>query len=391
MFNHLEGNLMIEILLVSGEASGDIHGANLIKQLKHVTHDLKFTAVGSNKMRSEGATILFDIKNLSVMGIIEVVKKIPTIFWLFRKIKHYIRKNKPNLVVLIDAPDFNLRLAKKIRNEGVKIIYYISPTLWAWRYSRVETIKKYVDKMLVILPFEEEIYRKENVPVTYVGHPLLDELQGFLPDKPKELLQHKDSYTIAILAGSRQYEISFLINPIIEACKLIKENIQNVNFVISKAETISEDFLKSKLGNFPASITTEPVKIFMRHCDVAIVKSGTSTLEVGLLCVPMVIIYKFSWLTYFIAKHIVRVKKQPFGLVNILAKENFVKELFQNEVTAINIANEIIRFLTDKNYYNATSEKLFNLRAILKNKEASENAAKEIREFIQVRPSSQQH
>ena len=382
---------MTEILLVSGEASGDIHGANLIKQLKRTAHDLKFTAVGSNKMRAEGASILFDIKNLSVMGILEVVKKIPTIFWLFRRIKHYIRTHKPRLVVLIDAPDFNLRLAKKIRSEGVKIIYYISPTVWAWRYGRIETIKKYVDKMLVILPFEEEIYRRENVPVTYVGHPLLDELKGFLPEAPKELPYHKNSYTIAILAGSRQYEISFLINPILEACTLIKEKIPNVNFVISKADTISEDFLKSKVGNFPVSITTEPVKKFMGHCDVAIVKSGTSTLEVGLFCVPMVIIYKFSWLTYFIAKYIVRVKKQQFGLVNILAKQNIVKELFQSEVTAINIAHEVLQFLTDKSYYDTTSEKLFQLRDVLKNKEASENAANEIKEFIQVSPSTQKY
>jgi lipid-A-disaccharide synthase len=382
---------MIEILLVSGEASGDIHGANLIKQLKCSAHDLKFTAVGSNKMRSEGAHILFDIKNLSVMGIIEVVKKIPTIFWLFRRIKHYIRQNKPHLVVLIDAPDFNLRLAKKIRSEGVKIIYYISPTLWAWRYGRIETIKKYVDKMLVILPFEEEIYHRENVPVTYVGHPLLDELKGFLPEAPKELHLGKHSYTIAILAGSRQYEISFLINPILEACALIKEKIPNVNFVISKADTISEDFLKNQIGNFSLSITSDPVKEFIGHCDAAIVKSGTSTLEVGLFCVPMVIIYKFSWLTYFIAKYIVRVKKQQFGLVNILAKQNIVKEFFQHKVTGINIAHEILHFLTDKSYYDTTSEKLFHLRAILKNKEASKNAANEIRGFIQVGPSPQQH
>jgi lipid-A-disaccharide synthase len=381
---------MIEILLVSGEASGDIHGANLIKQLKRTAHDLKFTAVGSNKMRSEGAHILFDIKNLSVMGIIEVVKKIPTIFWLFRRIKLYIRQNKPHLVVLIDAPDFNLRLAKKIRSEGVKIIYYISPTLWAWRYGRIGTIKKYVDKMLVILPFEEEIYRRENVPVMYVGHPLLDELKGFLPEAPKELPRDKTSYTIAILAGSRQYEISFLINPILEACALIKEKIPNVNFVISKADTISEDFLKNQVGNFPLSITSDPVKEFIGHCDAAIVKSGTSTLEVGLFCVPMVIIYKFSWLTYFIAKYIVRVKKQQFGLVNILAKQNIVKELFQHEVTGINIAHEILQFLTDKSYYDTTSQKLFHLRAILKNKEASENAANEIRGFIQAGPSPQQ-
>jgi lipid-A-disaccharide synthase len=380
---------MIEILLVSGEASGDIHGANLIKQLKRTAHDLKFTAVGSNKMRSEGAHILFDIKNLSVMGIIEVVKKIPTIFWLFRRIKHYIRQNKPHLVVLIDAPDFNLRLAKKIRSEGVKIIYYISPTLWAWRYGRIETIKKYVDKMLVILPFEEEIYRRENVPALYVGHPLLDELKEFLPEGPKEL-QHKNSYTVAILAGSRQYEISFLINPILEACTLIKEKIPNVNFVISKADTISEDFLKNQVGNFPVSITSDPVKEFIGHCDAAIVKSGTSTLEVGLLCVPMVIIYKFSWLTYFIAKYIVRVKKQQFGLVNILAKQNIVKELFQHEVTGTNIAHEILQFLTDKSYYDTTSENLFHLRDVLKNKEASENAANEIRGFIQAGPTPQQ-
>jgi lipid-A-disaccharide synthase len=372
---------MTEILLVSGEASGDVHGANLIRQLKLIRPDIQYTAVGSDKMRGEGASILFDIKKLSVMGIVEVIKKIPIIFFLFSKIEKYVQASKPALAILIDAPDFNLRLVKRIKKGNVKIVYYISPTIWAWRYNRVNTIKKYVDKMLVILPFEEDLYKKENVSVSYVGHPLLDELSGYIPDKPKEFAD-KNNFNIAIFPGSRKFEILLLLKPLLEASALIREKFPKVNFIIPRAKTISREFLAAKLQRSDIIISEDSTKKVLQYCDVAIVKSGTSTLETGLMAVPMVIVYKFSWLTYFIGKYIVRIKQQPFGLVNIIAQRPIVKELFQQEVTGQNIAEEVIRFLTDKRYYDAASRELFELKTILTHKEASKNAAKEVNDLL---------
>ena len=372
---------MKKILFVSCEASGDLHGANIVQELKNGAAALSYFAVGSDKLREAGAEIIYDAKKLSVMGLTEVITKIPTFLCLFKKLSKVINEKEIDLVVLIDSPDFNLRLARRIKkvNPKIKLIYYISPTIWAWRYNRIKIIKKYIDKMLVILPFEENIYRKENIKASFVGHPLIHEIDQ-VSEKPKGLDKNKEDFQIAIVPGSRFFEVKKLSGTIVRACRIIKNKLPQAKFVVSRAPTIDELSLKKFFPEELFTITSEKSFNLFRKSDCAIVKSGTSTLEAGLMSLPMVIIYRFSFLSYFIGKYIIRIKKQMFGLVNILSGKLIVKELFQREVTATAIASEILKILSDKEYYELMSRELFEVKNSLQSNKT--DVAKEILKLL---------
>ncbi|MBI5344029.1 MAG: lipid-A-disaccharide synthase [Deltaproteobacteria bacterium] len=346
------------IFILSGEESGDQHGASLMAALKRVMPGISIKGMGGVKMREAGLEGL-DSRDISVVGITEVIEKFPTILKAFGLLKKRLKAERPDAVVLIDFPDFNLRFGKEAKKLGIPVIYYISPQVWAWRKGRVSDIKGLVDKMLVVFPFEEKIYRKAGVDVEYVGHPLADtaicalskeEARTTLGIPPKKTV-------IALLPGSRTAEVKRLLPPMLQAASIIKDGIaapQNRGsqeagdepiFLLLAAGSISDGLVGSILKgpSHEVRVVRDAVYTALRASDAAVVASGTATLETALIGTPMVIVYKTSSLTYAVAKALVGV--DYIGLPNIIAGEKIVAELIQGAASAGNIARETLDIL----------------------------------------------
>jgi lipid-A-disaccharide synthase len=320
------------ILIVTGEASGDLHGSNLVKELLAIDPSLRVYGVGGKKMRDVGIEIIFDAGDLAVVGISEVLRKAPTIFKAYNKLKRTLDSEKPDLVVLIDYPGFNLRFAKEVKKRDIPIVYYISPQVWAWRKGRSQKIAELVDKMLVIFPFEVSIYQKYKMDVAYVGHPLLDEFDRRV--SKDEILENLNldpaATTIALIPGSRCEEITRLLPVMYEAARIIKKKIPHVQFVLPIANTLDFQFVRGYMEDrsVPVKIVENNFYEVLAISDCAVVTSGTATLEAAFMTVPMVIVYKVSPLTYFIGKSLV--KMDYISLPNIVAGKKIVPELIQN-------------------------------------------------------------
>lgn len=337
------------IFIVSGEESGDLHGAALMRALQRLMPGIKATGMGGARMREAGLTGL-DSKEVSVVGITEVMAKLPHLLRAFRELKKLLFGGRFDAVVLIDFPDFNLRFAKTAKKNNVPIIYYISPQIWAWRKGRISTIAALVDKMLVVFPFEEVIYRQAGVDVEYVGHPLYGTAASPLTkdEARRKLGLSREETVISLLPGSRTAEIKRLLPLMLEAAPLIEKRLgKKAAFILPASDSAWDALLDGILKASPV-----PVKVFrketytaLRASDAAVTASGTATLETALIGTPMVVVYKISPLTYRIARMLISIK--DIGLPNIIAGRRVVKELVQGEVTPANIAAEIADILTD--------------------------------------------
>jgi lipid-A-disaccharide synthase len=337
------------IMIVAGEASGDMHGANLVKEMLKIDPTLNFYGIGGKKMKEEKVQLLADASDMAVVGLTEVVSKLGNIFKIMSIMKKSMDERKPDLVILIDYPDFNLPLAKAAKKRGIKVFYYISPQVWAWRKGRIGQIKKTVNKMAVILPFEVETYAQEGFTVNYVGHPLLDLVkQNYSKQESrKKFSLAENKITVGILPGSRLSEVEKLMPELLRAAEILKREIPDIQFVLPLADTLEEKNVAEIISRFDLKINiiTGHTYDVISCADLALVASGTATLETALLGVPMIIVYKISLLSYIIGRLIVDVNN--IGLVNIIAGKTIVPELIQKDASGQRIAEEALSILNN--------------------------------------------
>ncbi|MBK9098658.1 MAG: lipid-A-disaccharide synthase [bacterium] len=370
-------------MIITGEVSGDLIGGALVRELKSSKPDLIITGIGGEKMKSAGMDLIYHTNQMAFLGFVEVVKHLPFIREVQKKLIEVIKKENIRCVVLIDYPGFNLSIAKKLKPLGIKIIYYVSPQLWAWAKGRVKKVKQLVDKMLVVFPFEVDFYKKENVDVEYVGHPLVERISqyNFLSreefftkfnlDKAKEIL--------LVMPGSRKQEVKSIFPEIIKAAnKLAAE--YNLQVVVARSKNIDEKLLRhlADSENF-VSIDGYNYEL-MQYSRFGIIKSGTSTLESGYFALPMIVVYKTSSLTYLIGKQLIKLDR--IGMVNILLDEMVVPELIQNDADAENIFAIASKILSDGKTYLAVKQKLGLVKEKLGGDGASKKAAGKILEIL---------
>ncbi len=352
-------------MIIAGEASGDLHGARLVKAMLRKTPDLFLFGIGGRALQAAGVRILVDADTLAVVGITEVLAKLPGLLRGMRCARQALKRLQPDLLILIDFPDFNLHVAATARQEGIPVLYYISPQIWAWRTGRVKKIGRLVDHVAVILPFEEPFYRAQQIPVTFVGHPLLD--APLLPEKQAAPVDSAREFRIGLLPGSRDREISHLLPVMLAAAVELENRGRRVRFVLSQAPTVEPPFFEAIVtAQNPRprfEIQTGPVAPIFEACDLLVAASGTVTLEAAIAGIPMVIVYKVSELSYQVGRRLVRVRN--FGLVNLIDDEPFVTELLQDEASAVNIADAVDRLILDPEALPAMRARLYSIRGKL--------------------------
>lgn len=369
-------------MIVSGEASGDIHGANLVKAMQAQDPNLVFSGMGGKELAGAGINILFEAQKVSVVGIVEIFSHLPDILSAQRTLRKFLKINRPSLLIIIDFPDFNLMLASVAKKLGIPVFYYITPQVWAWRSGRVKKIQKLTDELGVILPFEESFFKERGVSAKYVGHPLLDSVKPTYGRKTffeNENISEK-TVLVGLIPGSRDKEVSSLFPIFLDAARnLYKPTDQNVVFMVPQASTISKEQLDAAgLQSFiddgyQVCLVTKEHHEAMSACDVVVAASGTVTLELTLLDVPMVVVYKTSPKTYFLGKLLVKI--EYFSLVNLIAENPFILELLQDDVTPENISKELSSILNDPSRNHAIREGLAGVRDKLGSPGASKRAA----------------
>lgn len=366
-----------KILIVAGEASGDLHASHLVKAMLEMEPGLQFYGMGGEKLKEAGALILSDISELSVMGITEVVSHLGHIYRVFKRLEKFLKNDQPDLIILIDYPDFNLRLAKAAKRCDIPVLYYISPQIWAWRTSRIKKIGKLVNKMIVVFPFELSLYEREGIDVSFVGHPLLDivKVKKSREENIKRFGLDEQKITVGLLPGSRLSEAKKILPPMIEAAQQLSRQFGNLQFILPVAPGLQkEEILRlTEKTNLTITIADDSIYEVIDISYLVIVASGTATLETALLSTPMVIIYKMSPLTYLVGRKLVKV--DHIGMANIIAGKKVVPELIQDEATAERIAFEAARMLKDSLYYQSICEELKLTRGKLGEPGASKRAA----------------
>ncbi len=350
--------LSMKYYIIAGEASGDLHGSNLIKEIKVLDLDAQVQCWGGDLMQAAGGKVVKHYKELAFMGFIEVIKNLPEILKNLKVCKRDIQNFRPDVLILIDYPGFNLRMAKWAKNKDLKVIYYISPQVWAWKESRVKRIKKYVDKMLVILPFEKSFYSKWDYSVSYIGHPLVQVVEDF-KDQNIPLLQYEKP-VVAMLPGSREQEIKIKLPVMLQASLSFPDH----QFVVAKALSLPAQVYDTVMKDYPhvQSVQNETYRL-LSSSVAALVTSGTATLETALFDVPQVVCYKGSSISYAIAKRLVKIKY--ISLVNLIMDKPVVKELIQKEMTAENIIKELKNILYDEEHKKRLKTDYHSLRTLL--------------------------
>lgn len=363
--------------VIAGEASGDLHGSNLLKELKKLDKDSDFRCWGGDLMKAAGGNIVKHYRDLAFMGFAEVIKNLPTILNNLKFCKEDIAAFRPDVLVLIDYPGFSLRIAKWAKAAGFKVIYYISPQVWAWKESRVKLIREVVDKMLVILPFEKEFFENRwNYKVEFVGHPLVQVINDFKASDTNRQTAGKP--VIALLPGSRRQEIAKKLPVMLQASKAFPQ----YQFVIAKAASLEDSFYSPFFTNYPeiASVRNETYSLLSQSI-AALVTSGTATLETALFGVPQVVCYKGSAVSYQIARRLVKIKY--ISLVNLIMDREVVKELIQNDMTVSNVTKELGSILHNESKIEQVKKDYTELRNMLQQHgNASEKAAAIIYEFV---------
>ncbi len=365
------------VLIIAGEASGDLHGASLIRELKKIDSSLKIFGVGGNKMLAEGMELIYHIDKMAFLGFVEVVKHLPFIKKVQRDLIDEVKKRNVKEVILIDYPGFNLSIAKKLKSLDLKLIYYITPQVWAWGKGRVKNIKELFNKVLVVFPFEEKFFKSKNVNAEFVGHPLIQEINSynylnrdqlnnkFGLDPAKEIL--------LILSGSRKQEVKTIFPEAIKAASRLVDEF-DMQIVVACSSNLDEKVFYELTDQKNFKVIKDYTYDLLKHSKFGIIKSGTSTLEAGLMELPFVIVYKTSWLTYLIGKSLVKIKN--IGMANIVLHEQVVPELIQNQANEKNIYSTAKNILSDDGLLNRMKLKLSRIKKVLGEKNAPKNAAK---------------
>ncbi len=372
------------VMIIAGEASGDLHGSKLVRSICNRNNKIHFSGVGGQALRDAGVEILADASELSVVGITEVFSKIPSFFKAMAVVKRHLKSLKPDLVILIDFPDFNLKIAAVAKKLNIPVLYYICPQVWAWRPGRIKIIRELVNHVAVILPFEEDFYRKHKVPVTFVGHPLLDiyTQNGYHQSSALETKERADNKNhgmpvIGFMPGSRDKEVKKHLPVMLAAAQILQDRFKNIKFIISIAPSIEkkyvEKILKNHRGISDYELATEGVKKVFEMCKMVVAASGTVTLEAAISGTPTVIIYKVSPVSYWLGRLMIQVKN--VGLVNLIAGKNIAPELLQDNASPENIADFVFNMLNDTKELQRLGKKVFEIRNMLGGPGASERVA----------------
>lgn len=377
-----------KILIVSGEPSGDLHAADLVRNIKKIDPECRFYGTGGELSRSAGVETLSDIASLSVIGVVEVIRHAGPIKKAFSAILDRVDREKPDLAILVDYPGFNLRLARQLKARSIPTVYYISPQVWAWGADRVNTIKECVKRVYVLFKFEEEFYKKRGVDAEFIGNPLTDTVRPDLGrnDVLKKYGLSDKKKTICLLPGSRPGEMHRLLRPMLGAARVIKERLDNVQFVASKFRELPREFFEKAIleSGVDVSIVEGDTYNILSASDFAIVTSGTATLETALVGTPFVITYKTNPITWAIAKRIVQVKY--VGIVNIVAGRAIVPEVLQYEATPEGLAAACLDILQDDKKLSQMRSDLASLRKLLGPSGASSRAAASIVGLLNKKP-----
>ncbi|MHB9013222.1 MAG: lipid-A-disaccharide synthase [Ignavibacteriaceae bacterium] len=370
-------NLNKNILIIAGEASGDLHGASLVKELRKIDNAIKIFGIGGDKMEAAGMELIYHINKMAFLGFVEVLKHLPFIRKVQKDLIQLVKEKNIRNAVLIDYPGFNLSIAKKLKKLNLKIVYYISPQIWAWGAGRIKKIRNLVNKMLVVFPFEENFYRKSGIDVEFVGHPLLERIEDYTFLTKNELFLkfglEQEKEILLILPGSRLHEVEKIFPESIKAAKKISEEF-NMQIVVACAPNIDDKIFNRITGANDFKVVKGYTYDFLKNAKIGIVKSGTSTLEAALFELPIVIVYKTSFLTYIIGKKLIKVGN--IGMVNIVAGEKVAPELIQDNVSQEKVYTELKKILSDKDLLLSIKKKMSEIKTKLGTIGASERAAK---------------
>jgi len=372
------------ILIVAGEASGDLHGSNLVKAIKDIEPRINFFGLGGKRLKQAGVDLHFDLTEIAVVGIFEVLKNIKKFKSAFRCVLREIDRQRPDLAILIDYPGFNLRLAEELKKRSIPVIYYISPQVWAWGKGRIKKIKRLVLRIIVVFKFEEELYLKHNIPVSFVGHPLLDIVKS--KTSKEEFLSRigldTKNLTFSLLPGSREKEVKALLPIMLKTSELIYKEIPNSQFLILRSPTTKEDIFNDIVSRFqvPVKQVTDMTYDGLNASDFALVASGTATLEAAILGVPMVILYKVSFLTWVYLKTAIKIP--CIGLVNVIKQKKIIEEFIQYNARPKKISRYIISTIKDKDKINNIKQGLSEVTRLIGEKGANLRAAKVILDLL---------
>jgi len=370
--------------MIAGEASGDLHAAHLAKSLRHFSPDIILFGAGGNLMREAGVRLEVDLVEKAVVGLVEVLKHLSEFKKIFAGLTQKLQEEKPDAVILVDYPGFNLRFAKVAKRLGIRVIYYISPQVWAWGSWRIPTIRKNIDQMIVVFPFEEIFYKRHEIQAEFVGHPLLDFVKPYpnVEDLRRELSISKEKSIIGLLPGSREKEVSALLPVMIEAGDLLQKQLPNLHFLIFKSPTLPENiYSRCPTGNLPFTFVRDPDYGYRSLIDFSLVASGTATLENAILGKPMVILYKTSFVTALLVRFLIRI---PYiGLVNVVAGKKIVPECLQGEANPKRVSETALTLLQNPGKLERMRRDLLVLREKLGEPGASSRAAQAILQELQ--------
>ena len=369
----------MRVMIIAGEASGDLHGAGVVRELKALSPECEIFGIGGDKMQAAGMGLIYHVRELSVMGFWEVLQHLPLLRSVEKTLETLLKARRPDVLVLIDYPGFNLRFARFARRQKIKILYYISPQVWAWNRRRVRTMKGLIDKMLVVFPFEEEIYREEGIDVEFVGHPLLEVLDHE-PQGRREFCRRygfdEQKPILGLFPGSRRQELERIFPAMLGAARILHRD-RGVQIAVGVASVLEMDYVKAFLrDDFPVQLVQHATYDVMKNADLAIVTSGTATLETAYFQTPMIVVYRTSILTYLVGRLLIRIKN--IGLVNIVAGQQIVPEILQGQVTPEKLAAESAKLLDDR----SMREKIAGNLAAVKEKLGSAGASARVARTI---------
>ncbi len=375
----------------AGEASGDQHAAHMFQALQARYPAIRGIGMGASKMRQAGIELAFDSSAIGVIGLVEVLKHYGEIRRALKILKQLLLREKPDLLVCVDYKEFNLKLAQFAKHHGIKVLFYVSPQVWAWRPGRVETYGKAIDMMAVIFPFETAYYHAKQVPVRYVGHPSVDKVRPLRNrSEDQQLFQLKTPYpVVGLLPGSRSNEIKRMLPVMLAAAQRLQQSQPQMQFLLPQADSISDVALAEQLqaSGLPIQVVKQQTYDVIQCCDAVMTTSGTASLEIALLGVPMVIAYRLSPLTYWLGRLLVKIRY--IGLPNIIAGRAIVRELIQDAVTPDNLAEEIQRLLNDQPYRQACLQGLAEVRTLLGEGGGSQRMAELALDMLEIKPAAE--
>lgn len=367
-----------DVFIVAGEASSDLHAAELLKALRRLHPDMRAFGIGGEKLAEEGLEILFPAAELSVVGIADWLDKARSVLGIYRETVRAIEKRRPSVAVLLDLPDFNLRIARRLKALGIPVVYYISPQVWAWRKYRVRTIKKFVNQMLVVFPFEKEFYDREGVACEFVGHPLLETIPARTDYREGD--EVRKAPRIALLPGSRKSELRYHQELIRQTVEKIRLRYPQAQFILPIASTLSRADLEAAFQNLPINFTSDS-RESLASADLALVASGTATLETALIGTPFLLFYQVSRSSHWIFKYLIRYSGF-IGMPNILLGREVAREFLQAKATAEALSAEVFRLIEDDRYREGQGQALQKCREFLGTEGASKRAAYFVHQFL---------